>query len=65
MQNNKASLKMLDTPPKPTDDIIPGPLPKEILKSWGVICDVSPEELTDQALLVEKQDGVPNGSQNI
>ena len=54
MQNNKASLKMLDTPPMPTDDTIPGPLPKEILKSWGVICDVTPEELTDQALLAEK-----------
>ena len=56
---------MLDDPLKLTDEVIPGPLPKEILKSWGILCDVSPEELTDQALLVEKQDGVPNDSQNI
>ena len=64
-QKDKSSLQILDNPPKPTDDAIPGPIPKEILKSWGVLCEVAPEELTDQALLAERNDVVPNdNSQN-
>jgi len=64
-QKDKSSLQILDNPPKPTDDAIPGPIPKEILKSLGVLCEVAPEELTDQALLAEKNDVVPNdNSQN-
>jgi len=59
-QENKTSLKMLDAPPKPTDEFVPGPLPKETLKSWGILCDVAPEELTDQALLAEKTNGASN-----
>jgi len=59
-QKDKSSLKMLDAPPKPTDEILPGPIPKEIQKNWGVLCDVAPEELTDKALLAEKNNEVPN-----
>ena len=55
---------MLDDPPKLTNEVIPGPLPKEILKSWGILCDVSPEELTDEALLAEKNASAPNDSPN-
>ena len=61
-QKDKASVQMLDTPPKPTDDVIPGPIPKEVLKSWGIICDVAPEELSDQALRAEKSNINPNDS---
>ena len=64
-QKDKSSLQILDNSPKPTDDAIPGPIPKEILKSLGVLCEVAPEELTDQALLAERNDVVPNdNSQN-
>ena len=64
-QKDKSSLQILDNPPKPTNDAIPGPIPKEILKSWDVLCEVALEELTDQALLAERNDVVPNdNSQN-
>jgi len=53
VEKNKSSLQLLNAPPKPTDEIIPRPIPQEILKSWGIFCDVSPEELTDEALLAE------------
>ena len=53
VEKNKSSLQLLNAPPKPTDEIILGPIPQEILKSWGILCDVSPEELTDEALLAE------------
>ena len=53
VEKNKSSLQLLNAPPKPTDEIILGPIPQEILKSWGILCDVFPEELTDEALLAE------------
>jgi hypothetical protein len=30
----------------------------------GILCDVSPEELTDEALLAEKNASAPNDSPN-
>ena len=59
-EKSSTSLQELNNPPKPTDEVIPGPIPQEFLKSWGILCDVSPEELTDEALLAEKTTEVPN-----
>ena len=59
-QKSNTSLQVLNNPPKPTDEVIPRPIPQEFLKSWGILCDVSPEELTDEALLAEKTIEVPN-----
>ena len=64
-QKDRSSLQMLENPPKPIDDAIPRLIPNEILKSWGVLCEVTPEELTDQALLAERNDVVSNDSPNI
>ena len=64
-QKDRSSLQMLENPPKPTDDAIPGLIPNEILKSWGVLCEVTLEELTNQALLAERNDVVSNDSPNI
>ena len=59
-EKSNTSLQVLNNPPKPTDEVIPRPIPQEFLKSWGILCDVSPEELTDEALLAEKTTEVPN-----
>ena len=59
-EKSSTSLQELNNPPKPTDEVIPRPIPQEFLKSWGILCDVSPEELTDEALLAEKTIEVPN-----
>lgn len=42
--------KLLAKPPKPDDEKFPGQIPDEVLKTWGVICRVDPEDLTDEAL---------------
>jgi len=59
-EKSSTSLQVLNTPPKPTDEVIPGPIPQKILKSWGILCDVSPKELIDEALLAEKTYEVSN-----
>ena len=41
----------LDDPPKPTDEVIPAPVPLDILQSWGIQCNVPPSEVTPEALL--------------
>ena len=51
-------LQLLDNPPKPDDVEIPAAIPKEILKSWGILCDVSQEDLSDEALHAEKTNDV-------
>lgn len=45
--------QLLNNPPKPTDEHIPGQLPNEILKNWGITCSVVPEDLTDDTLAIE------------
>ncbi|CAL5074100.1 unnamed protein product [Urochloa decumbens] len=52
----KEAALLLDKPPVPTDDEIPGEIPIETLKSWGLLCNVVPEELTNEILQAE----VPN-----
>jgi hypothetical protein len=42
--------KLLDNPPKPTDEAFPAQIPVDILKGWGLDCNVAPEELTEEAL---------------
>ena len=44
----------LDAPPKPTDVVLPAPVPLEILQGWGLQCNVPPSEVTQDALLKEK-----------
>ena len=44
----------LDLPPKPTDDSLPAPIPIEVLRGWGLQCNVPPSEVTQDALLKEK-----------
>ncbi|CAL4924468.1 unnamed protein product [Urochloa decumbens] len=52
----KEAALLLDKPPVPTDDEVPGEIPTETLKSWGLLCNVTPEELTNEIL----QADVPN-----
>jgi len=44
----------LDAPPKPTDVVLPAPVPLKILQGWGLQCNVPPSEVTQDALLKEK-----------
>jgi len=53
-------MQLLDNPPKPDDAEIPVVIPTDVLKSWGVLCEVSLEKLSDEALHAEKTTGVPN-----
>ncbi|CAN6359072.1 unnamed protein product [Urochloa humidicola] len=46
----KEAAKLLENPPQPTDEEIPGEIPAETLKDWGIECNVAPEELTIEAL---------------
>ncbi|CAO2150252.1 unnamed protein product [Urochloa humidicola] len=46
----KEAALLLEKPPLPTDDEILGEIPTEILKGWGLDCNVAPEELTVEAL---------------
>ncbi|CAO1939557.1 unnamed protein product [Urochloa humidicola] len=46
----KEAAQLLNNPPKPTDEEYPGAIPTDTLKSWGILCNVSPEELTEEAL---------------
>ncbi|CAL4923275.1 unnamed protein product [Urochloa decumbens] len=52
----KEAALLLDKPPVPTDDEVPSEIPTETLKSWGLLCNVTPEELTNEIL----QADVPN-----
>ena len=62
-QVTAASVKGLsiDEPPKPTDDLMPAPVPLDILQGWGLQCGVSPSEVTPKALFADK---VPDGNQD-
>ena len=46
----------LDDPPKPTDELMPAPVPLDILQSWGLQCGVPPSEVAPEALLADKSD---------
>lgn len=52
--------RLLDNPPKPTDDNIPGQLPNDVLKNWGIICSVEPKDLTNDAFQRRPTSMVPD-----
>jgi hypothetical protein len=45
----------LDQPPKPSEEI-PAPVPLETLQEWGLQCNVSPSEITPDALMTRNSD---------
>ncbi|CAL4963957.1 unnamed protein product [Urochloa decumbens] len=55
----KEAMKLLDKTIETGDDI-PSQIPNDILRAWGIECNVAPEELTDEALSRSANDGVPN-----
>lgn len=42
--------KLLNNPPKPVDDEVPGQLPNDMLNNWGILCSVEPEDITEDTL---------------
>lgn len=48
--------KLLANPPKPVDEFVPGQLPNDMLKTWGIACSIEPEDISDEAL---NQDPLP------
>ncbi|CAL5075059.1 unnamed protein product [Urochloa decumbens] len=55
----KEAMKLLDKTLVAGDDI-PSQIPNDMLRAWGIECNVAPEELTDEALSRSANDSVPN-----
>ncbi|CAL4993466.1 unnamed protein product [Urochloa decumbens] len=55
----KEAMKLLDKALVAGDDI-PSQIPNDMLRAWGIECNVAPEELTDEALSQSANISVPN-----